>query len=65
MTLIASFPEATENSKNGLKKTFVFPKDSRGAHEYSLNLPFILTAQSATLKYFADRAKTRLSIKRR
>lgn len=54
------FPEAMENSKNGLMKIFVFPKDSRVAKEYLLVLPFILTAQSVSRRFFGARAKTRL-----
>ena len=32
-TLAASFPEATENSKNGLTRISAFPKDSRVAKQ--------------------------------
>ena len=63
-TLAASFPEATENSKNGLMKISVFPKDSRVAKEYWFNLPFILTAQSVTRRLLGARAEMRLSIRR-
>lgn len=59
------FPGGNGKLKEWLDENIRIPEGFKGENSYLLNLPFILTAQSATGRFFANRVKTMLSIKRR